>query len=541
MKKTLTILTCCLLLLAANEGCKKSEFDINQNPNQPTDSTVTYNVILPAAQAATGRIITRPWGFLQNWLGYWARSGTYAPAAQEESYLITTSFGTGIWSGLYDNLFDYQTMQAGAKRAGAKYYEGIARLMKAHNFALLVDVYNNVPYTQALNGSANTTPKYDKGADIYHDLLLQIDSGASLIKSATVNSTSPDKDIATQDVMFAGDKTRWARYANTLKLRLLVHLMNGGVQRISDSVLKSNFVPGFDIAGEIAKINANGAGYLVADALINPGYTTNKPNPFYNLYVKDAAGTATANSVYYRGNSYAVGDDKKDGYYAYNGDPRIGKFYGAAGSGFRGVDYGLPSISTNASATLSAVLPSFYSTADKPVILISAAESFMLQSEAKYRGFAITGTAKDLLASGVQASFMTLGLSAAQATSYIKGNGTYGDVDITADGTTSAAGIKGGIVTIISQKWFALNALAPYEVWSDYRRVDFSPTIKHFVYGVVSDFRPGPPISVYQFNTATEIPVRLLYPQTEYNYNPVNVNEQGSITAYTPKIFWDLN
>ena len=52
---------------------------------------------------------------------------------------------------------------------------------------------------------------------------------------------------------------------------------------------------------------------------------------------------------------------------------------------------------------------------------------------------------------------------------------------------------------------------------------------------------PGPPISVEPANTATEIPLRLLYPQGEFNYNAENVAAEGTVNVFTNKIFWDLN
>ena len=108
--------------------------------------------------------------------------------------------------------------------------------------------------------------------------------------------------------------------------------------------------------------------------------------------------------------------------------------------------------------------------------------------------------------------------------------------------------------TILSQKWFALNAINTLEIWTDYRRVPYTevatnlistsapndaPT-DHFVYGDGGAFDAGPTISVSPQNTSTKIPVRYLYPQTEYNYNAANVGAQGTITRYS-RIFWDLN
>ena len=95
LKKLIYGVVAAVVMLAAGTGCRKSQFNINQNINAPTDSTVTYNVVLPAAMNATGSIIARQWGPIQNWMGFWARSGTYAPNVIEETYQITTGFGNG--------------------------------------------------------------------------------------------------------------------------------------------------------------------------------------------------------------------------------------------------------------------------------------------------------------------------------------------------------------------------------------------------------------------------------------------------------------
>ena len=155
LNKIIYVVGFAALILSAGTGCRKGQFNINKNINNPTDSTITYDVVLPAAINATGRIIASRWGTIQNWMSYWSRSGTYAPNVTEETYQITTSFGTPVWDQCYDNNYDYNIVQLKAAKVGAGFYEGIARIMKAHNFAILVDVYGNVPYSQALKGSGN--------------------------------------------------------------------------------------------------------------------------------------------------------------------------------------------------------------------------------------------------------------------------------------------------------------------------------------------------------------------------------------------------
>jgi Starch-binding associating with outer membrane len=553
MKKIIVLLVAIIVVVMSFQSCKKSNFDINKNPNAPTDSTISFNVILPAAQASTGRLVNRPWGFLQNWLSYWSRSGTYAPATEEETYTVTTNFGSinTLWDGFYDNAYDYEAIINGSKKAGADFYQGIGRIMKSHNFQMLVDVFGNVPYSQALKGAGNTTPKYDKGADIYRDLLRQIDTGIALIKGASNIATGPNKNIVDDDIIFGNSrfapgtlavpdlitamKPRWAKFGNTLKLRILMHLSHGGI------LSPSGTVAGFNIANEIAIINAEGSGYMGTglSASVNPGYRRDKPSPFFNLYVADAAGTATANSVYYKANKYAV--DPATGAYHLNVDGREGLLYKAGNNGFTGVAYGLPSLVINAAPELAGIGDGLtggstgYLSAAR---ILTSTESLFLQAEASQRGYP-TGSASANLSAAINESFITIGGTSAQASGLITTNAGFADVDYLAP-PLNATLPGGGLVTIIEQKWYALNGIAPFEIWTDYRRVDYSATKNHFRYGIAGGHPEGPSISVSPANTKTEIPIRLTYPQNEYNYNPANVGGEGSINVFTSRIFWDV-
>jgi|CXWL01.1.fsa_nt_gi hypothetical protein len=546
LKKLIYSVPLAVILIAAGTGCRKSSFNINKNVNDPTDSTVTYDVVLPAALHASGAIMANQWGPIQNWMGFWARSGTYAPNVIEETYQITTTFGNGIWNNCYDNNYDYNIVQQKANVAGATFYEGIARIMKAHNFQILVDVYGNVPYSQALKGSGNPTPAYDNGLAIYQSLLREIDAGIALIKNADVTASNPNKDIWKNDILF-GDpaagvianvpamKVKWAQFGNSLKLRLLIH---------------AYAVAGINKTTEIGIIDTEGSGYLTSDALVQPGYKSDKPMPFYGNYKTNAQGTSTANSVYYKANEWGID------YYGVDADPRESRLYDAGSGGFVGVAYGLPPITANAAGVLAGIGIGLYKTSSSPQILFSAAESYFLRAEARARGFITSGSsAQQLMESGILASMTYLGVAnpSSALTTYLNYNSGYPDVDYTA--APLAAGYPaGGIATILSAKWFALNGINTLEVWTDYRRVPFSSvatiagaSTSHFTYGTAGGYTPfgpnvGPTISVSpQLPPGTIIPIRYLYPQTEYNYNSANVGAQGVISQFTSKIFWDLN
>jgi Starch-binding associating with outer membrane len=522
-KNKLLYLPVILLGILVFTSCKKDAFNINKNPNVPTDSTIAYQTILPAALNNTANAVGLNWGWLQNWMGFWARSGSFAPNATEESYNVTSGFQNGIWSSLYDNNYDYQIIQNLAKKEGAKFYEGVARLMKAHNFQILVDVYNNIPYFGALKGNANPTPKYDNGLDIYKDLFKQIDTAQALFV-ATDLTTSVHKDAKTDDIVFAGDLLKWKKLCNTLRLRLLIHLSG---------------VTGFNVAAETAKITADGSGYLGAGetAEANPGYKSDKPNAFWATYIKDQAGTATGNNNFFRANSYAIG------YYGFNGDPRRSLFYSSVGGAYVGVAYGAAPVTANGTSKLSGIGTALGRGETFGQWILTSTESLFLQAEARQRGY-IPGSAAVTYTNAVTESFIWANIPSAaslavatstgtaQAAAYLSGNATYPDVDFSV--SSSYAGLGGGLYAILSQKWFALNGVAPFEIWTDFRRTKMKYGSDPLV-----GFSQGPPLSISPSNNSTVIPRRLIYPQSEYNYNAANVGGQGAINAFTNKIFWD--
>ncbi len=515
--------TLAAVMVAAVAGCSKKKFDINANPDDVTDVSVTPTVLLPGALQATATNIAAEYWFLEWWMGHGARSGSYQSLNEEETYKFTNDFHAGIWNGLYANANNYHLMIGKASEIGAGTYEAIGRIMKSHNFQILTDVYGNIPYSEAFQGTSVPTPKYDKAADIYKGIFADLDLAISLLQDDIATDPAKNPDIATADLVYAGNTDRWIQFANTLKLRMLVHLHNG--------IATQTVAPGFDVAAEIAKITATGVGFIGAgqSAHLNPGFTGTKPNPYYRVFHTNESGSGSQRD-HLRASEYAIE------YYTWDGDPRISRFYVAPGSSHAGIPFGTPS---GGSAPTGDQLSTIRGPGLIPngaasrAWIFTSVESLFLQAEAVERGFLTSSsTAKQLLTAAIQESFVWLGLTAAQANTYISNNAGYPDVDY--DAPPLAAGLPdGGLYTIVQQKWFALNMIAPYELWTDWRRTGI-------VYGVGGGFDPGPPLSVDP-NAGNQIPVRLFYPQNEYNYNPANVAAEGTINVYTGRIFWDLN
>ena len=490
-KNILSIVAVSMVMLLG--GCKKEFLDINNDPNQATAASITPDLATAAQLNASASRNASTYDMYNRWMGYWSASGSYSRATVEMSYNISTGTLGGLFEGIYYSVSQYRSIGRQAAELDWKFYQGIAKIMEAHEMAILVDFYGDVPYSTAFDVSANVRPTYDNGEDIYKALLPLIDEGMDLIKAASGN----DANIATQDILFQGNKTNWAKFGNSLKLRLLTH---------------TSEVNTFNIPAETAKITAEGSGFLGngINASVQPGYTVDKPNPYYNAHLFLSNGNEADN--YNRANNFTLNHMNS------LLDPRVERVYRPAktNGAFKGTDYGADPLSTNGSDLTSgpgfgpAPLPS------SPMWLMTGVEAMFLVAEATARGW-LPGDAQAAYENAVRESFTFLGLTVAQADDYL--TSTNAKVAWPAAGS-----LNDKIAVIMWQKYFALVGIQANETYNDWRRL-----------GIVQ-----PPLSIAPERGSNLIPVRLLYPTSEYNYNAENVKGQGDVTPYAPKVFWDL-
>ncbi|SFA43293.1 Starch-binding associating with outer membrane [Pedobacter suwonensis] len=503
MKKIIYAFTVSLFLMT---GCKKSFFDINQNPNSPTEGSITAQLILPSTLQRTAAKMATAYNYSALWMGYWARSGTYGPSTEQESYAITTSFNSGQWTatntGWYDILADVDLMEKKAAVTGETFYSGAAKVIKSIGFMYLVDQYGNVPYSKAFDFQGNILPAYDKGEDIYANLLVKLDEAAKIFASANVTA-----EMKTADIMFKGDLTRWRKLANTQRLKLLIH--------------QSQYLSSTAVATEIAKITADGSGFINAGASanVNPGFAVIKDqqNPFWAAYKLTELGAVVDD--YNRANNYILGKfrNNEDIRYQYVFSPAATPLNGNT---YYGYNYGetIPNSAPKAINSSDVAGPGLAKSATQDQWLFTSVESLFLQAEAIQRGW-ISGNAQTAYRAAVQESFVWLGVTNAVATA-----NTYLDQANPIVSWSSATSSDDKIKLIDMQKYLALIGINNFEAYVDYRRL-----------GVPTDL----PLSLSPSRGSNIIPSRLLYPQSEYNTNAANVAAQGTINAQTSKIFWD--
>lgn len=100
---------------------------------------------------------------------------------------------------------------------GLKSYEGVFLIFKSLLWSTATDLYGDIYYTEGLRGQDGILfPKFDEQKDIYPALIQNLKDATLLL---TTGTDALDK---TYDILYAGDKTKWIKFANSLRLRLLM-------------------------------------------------------------------------------------------------------------------------------------------------------------------------------------------------------------------------------------------------------------------------------------------------------------------------------
>ena len=158
-----------LFLSFAIVGCSDDFLDVNQNPNSPPISTP--RLTLPVAQQNFAALNGTSMVFLGQYMAYnWTTPSNWSANQSLIQYDITSNFYTNIFETSYSSIFrDLTYVENYEDPTGAvdySAYDVIAETIKGFQYQYLVDLYGDVPYTDANLRSGNTTPKYDDAETI---------------------------------------------------------------------------------------------------------------------------------------------------------------------------------------------------------------------------------------------------------------------------------------------------------------------------------------------------------------------------------------
>ncbi|WP_426059597.1 SusD/RagB family nutrient-binding outer membrane lipoprotein [Hymenobacter sp. B1770] len=210
------------LVTLGGAGCSVDKFlDVNNTPNNPITAPPTVLLTSTAIGTAfsNGNEINRITSLLVQHV-----AGAANQAAGQDRYNIRGGLDNQWQFEQYAGVLqNSQTLIETANSVNSPAYAGIGKLLKAYNFAMVTDLWGDIPYSEALQGLNKLQPRFDSQEDIYKgNSALGIQSLDALIKEglADLDATSTLKPSTSDDPVYAGDLAKWKRMGNTLRLKL---------------------------------------------------------------------------------------------------------------------------------------------------------------------------------------------------------------------------------------------------------------------------------------------------------------------------------
>lgn len=503
--RNLSLVVIAAVALAGATACNNDKLtSLNRNPNAPADVPVS-TIWTNAARTAVSRWMGSGYDLRgTEWVVQHLAEVQYP---DEDDYKRLQASSTTTW---FDNpyqgeLEDFRKIIQKGKAANDPGTWAPAVIMRTWDFSYLTNTFGDIPYFQALQGDsagASLSPAYDKQSDIYNDLFAQLDAASKALSSAS-------NSLGSADPIYQGDPAKWQKFANSLRLRLAMQVVN------KDPAL---------------------AGTQIAAALAAPGgvFTSNADNATINW-----PGDGVYNNPW--SDNFAGRDDHRMSQTFMNlmlgmNDPRVTVFaqptkrdtvVNPAYPNYAGMPNGLvqataqpyfndtsrPGLIFWPPANLAAV--SGGTGKATPTYIMTYAEVALIEAEAANRGLGNVSSAQaqTFYNAGVTASFDQWGVGSQAATYLAQPSVTY------------AGNTVNGLVQIDEQEWIALFTDGG-TTWSLWRRTCVPNTVK-----------PGP-------NAITDIvPRRFEYSNTEYSVNAAQVEaavaRQGPDALTTP-MWWDV-
>lgn len=388
------------------------------------------------------------------WVQHWA--ATQPSQLTTDTYAPTPFVYNSPWSVIYESVINNCNQMIDRSDNQAN-YKGVALVLRSYFFAVLADLYNDIPYNDAAKGTSGILhPAFDNQLSVYDQLITDLETATALLdpNGTPISSTA--------DLVYSGNIRSWLKLANTLKFKFYMRLSAVAPAKAQAGVaaLFSSSAPMLSNAGE--------------DAVVRFLNQTQNQHPLYQQYtysnIDYGASSTLANLM------TSLGDTLRLKVYFTTYNNKVSSIRNGEGAGNK----------------LVSQLGSSFRKADGPAFLFTYMEKLFLEAEANERGYINTGTKKQLYNNAVNASFQKLGIALGNYVS----TGSPAAFPTSGDTTDE-------LKALMTQKYIALFCQG-YEVYCDWRRTNLPDVLVPAANNVNND----------------KVPARFPYSVEEQNNNP---------------------
>jgi len=437
-------------------GCTKDYTDMNVNPNNPEPAAVDPAMLLTYTLKHGGIGNADLHQRIHNiMVDTWAE---YMIDLPDHWYTDNYGFGGELawlnqyWNEFYTWINEVNLLiRENKDKPDLKNQIEIARIWKVHMFLQATDLFGDIPYFKAADGSG-IPPKYDSQDSIYIGMFNELkDAVDGLDGSLLVGS------LSIQDIIFKGDVAKWKKYGNSLRLRLAMRITEA-----NSALAKTNAEEA--IAGGVLTESDPDVGVPPltlrwGDTYPIPMYVgwgeTEMTQGFYNLLE-------------------GLGGISDTVYKAGSGDPRGKIYFSPKGGYLKSVAMGLSTDSVkpidepvnNSQPNTVTFTPS------RNMCVMPVSEVLFNEAEAALKGWNVGGkTAQQLYEAGITYSLTQWGVSIADIATYIASTAPNAKGTSVAWNDNITGAHNSQLEKIITQKYIAGFPDNGFEAWADHRRL----------------------------------------------------------------------
>ncbi len=433
------------------------------------------------------------------------------------------------WSTEYGIIYDIQSGINYNNEAGRPSTAAALTVLKCFMFEYLTDIYGDIPYTDALKGREGVMrPEFDPQDKVYDGMMTDLIEAVKTLKNENDNI---DK---VYDLIYEGDKTKWIKFANSLRLRMLIRSYEafGGSKKADLGKLAANLDELITSNDENAFLAYEGTApgnswvWGTQRDPVQSEMTRRKPSaPFVDQLKTDGdprlmtwiaptiyrwstidGGTEGIDTIYfgesnydYYGNEYSTAcfDTSTVGTalqsYPFADSLYVGAPMQGGGISFLYAISSLNKYDAYDNLTLSSYTKLFVQNSDDLLhaTLLEASEVYFCLAEAAQRGW-IGGDASNYYSKGIEANMQRWGIHQDDIDEYLTNNPLSGKAD--------------KLEAIMLEKWKSLFTQG-HQAWFEYRRTGRPQIVKTSI-----------PSSV-----KLPFPLRWRYPTVEVDNNTENV------------------
>lgn len=257
-KRTLSIFFTIMLF-----ACGDDFGDLNVDPTRPGGDNAQVVAIVPIMQTQTHRNLlssaARIAGiFMQQFKGFDAQQVAFTQYAISESTLANF-WEFGLYTGSMRDCIDI--IERAETLGDIPATQALAQIYLAVNLGIATNLWGDIPYSEAFQGSDNVNPSYDSQEEIYNSIF-------QLLDNAIANLQLNDPQGTQGDLVNAN----WTAVAHALKARFYIQLSkrNSNAGSLALAEIQSAFSTNAEAPLFIFEGNANGGNPLALFGIQRP-------------------------------------------------------------------------------------------------------------------------------------------------------------------------------------------------------------------------------------------------------------------------------